>query len=536
MVRLASAAAAITAAGGAVAVGWWWRRRRRLQAVEPLDDENSTDAPAPATAFGDVEDEFADDRGLWAVGAALGGLRGTPPTPVGVVVSPQLTRVVVPGAGDRTPRGWTRAERLRDVWELPTSALSDRYVAAALSATPALVRIGANGEDEMLWVNLEAAGVVAVDGAGPHVPPVLALLATRMVTRPDTTVLWVGDDAPDGCQDVDVAAAVEYLNDTPKPDTTALVARRRGDAQPLVIVIAASVPAMQRPALMAAVQAFGPDRGVAVVTSWPSHEAAPEFAWSMPAYGILDVPTMVTPVTVDGLEAPDEAVVEVEPRSAPTVELQVLGRPRLLLDGEEAPLRRSQSIQLLAYLVTHPKGASTDKLLDVLWPDAPNQRAKKPTLQQCATELRRLIGIELLPRARDGWYRTGVTSDEQRFVAHVADADAAGTDDERAAHLRQALDLVRGAPFDAADWLWTMTDGLVTNSMQRIHDAVHQLTGLEIDLGRYSDADGSAGQGIATDPHCSRCWDLRIQAATAAGDESHRRHLEEQRHRIAHAS
>ena len=96
--------------------------------------------------------------------------------------------------------------------------------------------------------------------------------------------------------------------------------------------------------------------------------------------------------------------------------------------------------------------------------------------------------------------------------------------------------MVREAPFDGVDWLWVMTDGLVTNSMQRIHDVAHQLAQIEVDLGRYSDADDSAGQGIATDSHCSRCWDLRIQAAAAAGNESHRRHLEEQRHRIAQAS
>ena len=530
--------AVVTAAGGAAAAGWWWRRRRRLEAVDAPTEE-PTDLPHDPLE-GDravpLPTELADDRGLWAVGAALGGLRGTPPTPAAVVVSDQLTRVVVPGAGDRTPRGWTLSERLTDVWEVPTSAISDRYVADAAATVPGLVRVGRSSEDEMLWVNLEAAGVVAIDGATPHITPLLELIATRLVSRPELTVLWIGDAAPAGCQTIDTAAAIDYLNQKPKPGTTALVARRHGAIEPLTVVLAASVPAMQRPALMAAVQAFGPDRGVAAITSWPTHDAAPEFSWTLTGYGTLYIEAMASHVTVDGLAEPPAAAVEIEPRPAPDVELQVLGRPRLLIDGAEVPLRRSQSIQLLAYLVTNPKGASTDKLLDVLWPDAPNQRAKKPTLQQCATELRRLVGIELLPRARDGWYRTGVTSDEQRFVAHVADADAAGTDEERAAHLRQALDLVREAPFDGVDWLWVMTDGLVTNSMQRIHDVAHQLAQIEVDLGRYSDADDSAGQGIATDSHCSRCWDLRIQAAAAAGNESHRRHLEEQRHRIAQAS
>ena len=339
-------------------------------------------------------------------------------------------------------------------------------------------------------------------------------------------MVWVGADAPAGCQAMDTATVIDHLTQTPKPDATALVTRRRGDTQPLTVVIAASVPAAQRPALLTAVHAFGPDRGVAAVTSWPTHDAAPEFSWQMTGYGTLTIDAMVSPVTVDGLPEPPAGAVEVEPRPAPAVELQVLGRPRLVVDDVEAPLRRSQSIQLLAYLVTHPKGASTDKLLDVLWPDAANQRAKKPTLQQCATELRRLIGLELLPRARDGWYRTGVTSDEQRFAAHVADADVAATDEERAAHLRQALNLVRDPPFDEVDWLWAMTDGLITASMQRIHDAAHQLTRLETSLGRYRDADRTAGHRASpptpTAPDAGTCASKPLLPAAT----THRRLLE----------
>lgn len=81
-----------------------------------------------------------------------------------------------------------------------------------------------------------------------------------------------------------------------------------------------------------------------------------------------------------------------------------------------------------------------------------------------------------------------------------------------------------------------MSHSLVTDATQRIHNAVHQLAQLEIDLGRYDSADQAAAKGIGTDSRCERCWDLRLAAARAAGDDSHLRHLEEQRHRIAEAS
>jgi len=534
-VVLPAAAAAAAAVTGAVAAGAWWHRRRRLEPVDaPPDtevvdttDENEHDLPA----------EVADDRGLWAVGAALEGLRGTPPTPLVAVVDPHITRVVVPGVGDRTPRGWTLSEKLTDVWEVPTSAIGGRYVASAAAATPGLVRVGANSDDEMLWVNVEAAMVVAVDGATPHVAPVLAAWARRLVGRTDTIVTWIGDHPPQGCSPADIDSVIGSLSAAPKPPSTSVATRRLGTSQPLAVIVAADVPAPQRARLTAAVSAFGSDRGVALLTSWDTPDAAPEFRWSMPAYGTLDIPSMVTPVTVDGLATPVAEVIELEARPAPAVELQVLGPPRLIINDEEPQLRRSQSIELLAYLVTHPKGASTDKLLDVLFPNAENQRAKRPTLQQLSTEIRKLVGLELLPRARDGWYRTEVTSDEQRFTLHVADADAAGNDTERAAHLREALNLVRGRPFDtSADWMWAMTDGIVTTAMQRLHDAAHQLATLEINLGHYDAADDVAAKGILADPHCDRCWELRLQAAEAAGNDSHVRHLEEQRHRIAEAS
>jgi DNA-binding SARP family transcriptional activator len=388
----------------------------------------------------------------------------------------------------------------------------------------------------MLWVNVEAAMVVALSGATPHVRPVLEVVARRLVGRVDTLVTWIGDNAPTGCASADVDDVVATLTAAPKPTSTSVVARRQGIPQPLAVIVAADVPAPQRARLAAAVKPFGSDRGVALLTSWDTPDAAPEFRWSMPSHGTIDIPSMVTLVTVDGLTEPLQ-VVELEPRPAPAVELQVLGPPRLIINDEEPQLRRSQSIELLAYLVTHPKGASTDKLLDVLFPTADNQRAKRPTLQQLSTEIRKLVGLELLPRARDGWYRTEVTSDEQRFTAHVADADAAGTDTDRAAHLWEAVNLVRGRPFEtSADWMWAMTDGVVTNTIQRIHDAAHQLIQLEINLGRYDTADDAAAKGILADQHCDRCWDLRLQAAEAAGDAAHLRRLEEQRHRIAEAS
>ena len=52
---------------------------------------------------------------------------------------------------------------------------------------------------------------------------------------------------------------------------------------------------------------------------------------------------------------------------------------------------------------------------------------------------------------------------------------------------------MRGRPFEtSADWMWATTDGVVTTAMQRIHDVAHQLTQLEIDLGRYDAADAAA--------------------------------------------
>ena len=517
-----AAAAAAAVAGGAAAAGWWWRFRRRV-ARGAAGDPTAPPSPAPAEAI--------DDRGVWAAADALASFRGAPPALDAVIVSAQLTRVIAPGCR-RAPSGWVASDTIKDGWEISTRSVTAELPNVASAALPGLVRIGVSSEAETLWINLEAAPIVAIDGVAPHVTPVLALLAERLTNRPGVTVVWVGGDPPAGCVAMTAAEAADHLSGLPAEAGSALASRLEGDRRPLTVVLAAAAAEHERRALTGAARDLGRDRGGAAVISWASQDVESTYSWTMTAPGALAVAAMASHIAIDGLDAP-AAAAEVEGRPLPAVELQLLGRPRLIVDGGEARLQRRHSLEFLAYLVTNPVGAGTAKLIDVLWPSDPDQLDKKQALQLCAWEVRKHIGIERLPRAHDSWYRAEVTSDEQRFTDHVASAESAESAEERAGHLRQALDLVRGAPFEGADWLWAATEGLMTSSMQRVHEAAHRLADLDLAAGRYADADAAVARGLAADAYCDRCWDLRLTAASASGDEAHRRRLEQQR-RLAH--
>jgi DNA-binding SARP family transcriptional activator len=59
------------------------------------------------------------------------------------------------------------------------------------------------------------------------------------------------------------------------------------------------------------------------------------------------------------------------PVTPSTVQLQVLGRPVLLVNGRPVTIRRSAALQVLVFLAVHPDGATTTDLVQAIWPGLP---------------------------------------------------------------------------------------------------------------------------------------------------------------------
>jgi DNA-binding SARP family transcriptional activator len=116
-------------------------------------------------------------------------------------------------------------------------------------------------------------------------------------------------------------------------------------------------------------------------------------------------------------------------------------------DGEPLQLGGQKQRALLAVLLLHANEVvSTDFLVDALWGDHP-PRTATTSLQNSISALRKLLGADLLVTRAPG-YRLAVDPDSidlvrfERLVASARGLEPA----ERAAPLREALGLWRGAP------------------------------------------------------------------------------------------
>ncbi|GAA3913777.1 AfsR/SARP family transcriptional regulator [Actinoplanes auranticolor] len=148
---------------------------------------------------------------------------------------------------------------------------------------------------------------------------------------------------------------------------------------------------------------------------------------------------------------------QAEPVSAPRARFTVLGGCRLTMSGESVKLRRTASLQVLAYLAIHPHGATRSELTRTIWPHLPpatiSQRLHT-TLADLRQQLRPLLGEEPVTR-HDDRYRLNlrvISTDLHSWrIAVDAMAHAVGTTDRHHA-CRTVIDLYRGDL--AADHAW----------------------------------------------------------------------------------
>ena len=85
------------------------------------------------------------------------------------------------------------------------------------------------------------------------------------------------------------------------------------------------------------------------------------------------------------------------------MEFGVLGPLRVVEGDREILLRRQKHRALLAFLVLHlGEVVSVDRLLDELWGERPPATAKN-SLQNCVSQLRRLLGADVLRTQPPGY-------------------------------------------------------------------------------------------------------------------------------------
>jgi DNA-binding SARP family transcriptional activator len=116
--------------------------------------------------------------------------------------------------------------------------------------------------------------------------------------------------------------------------------------------------------------------------------------------------------------------------------------------------RRASTVELLVYLALHEEGATSDGLLEAIWPEQ-DPRRTRPRLWQSVSEARRMLG-NVLERHGDRYKldRARVDIDAARLEQLLVRLDAAPPAGEIDAIVRQALALWRGDPLSGADYPW----------------------------------------------------------------------------------
>ena len=131
----------------------------------------------------------------------------------------------------------------------------------------------------------------------------------------------------------------------------------------------------------------------------------------------------------------------------PAVEIRLLGPLEVGASGRRLELRRQKQRALLALLALRAgEVVSTDRLVEELWGASP-PKAAVGSLQNLVSELRKVLGSDVLVTRSPG-YLLGIGRDQvdaHRFERIAREAQS-GPAESRAARLREALALWRGAP------------------------------------------------------------------------------------------
>ncbi len=192
----------------------------------------------------------------------------------------------------------------------------------------------------------------------------------------------------------------------------------------------------------------------------------------------------------------------------PRFHLRVFGPPLLLgPTGKPLRLRTKKQLCLLVYLVLNrdSPGVLRGRLVDLLWPDVPEQRGRH-SLSQGLTAIRNLLGPDAVP---SGGGRLSIRSPIQ------TDLDVISQPDGQVGDVTQPLeDLEDGAGVDFAHWVDASRQHLLSAARSELLRAFHEARG----LGQTELVYGLATQLFRVDPVNDTAVQTLTERALLAGD------------------
>jgi len=211
-----------------------------------------------------------------------------------------------------------------------------------------------------------------------------------------------------------------------------------------------------------------------------------------------------------------------EHRARDGVMVRVLG-PVDVAGWLEVPTRRVVT-ELVCFLVLHgDRNVSGEELRAALWSGESGEgEASAKSLRNSVSLLRRALGPDLVPEAQKGTgYRLtpGVLCDWTIFTDLVSSA----ADAEATERLREALSLVRGAPFEgvvSGTFTWAWTELFVSRMEVAIASAAGRLGEIALAEDNVDLAVWAVLQGLSASPYDRELWTTHLNASARSGRDA----------------
>lgn len=230
----------------------------------------------------------------------------------------------------------------------------------------------------------------------------------------------------------------------------------------------------------------------------------------------------------DDTTAAGSTLVDAAPRptktgvvSADVPEVRVLGRPEVI-GWQREPTRRAVP-ELACFLALHSdRNVPGEEIRAAMWPgDLETTESSMKHLHNVVSRLRTCLGKEYVPVTSKGsGYRLSpeIRTDWDRFQELTGRA-ANGEGDE-AELLREALGLVRGAPFEGVapgTFTWAWTELFVARIEVSVTKAAVRLSSLLLEAGDVAGSRWAVFQGLSAVPYDRELWGIFLKIAASEG-------------------
>jgi DNA-binding SARP family transcriptional activator len=550
------------------------RRRRRRAHLRLVADQPTGDTDA------DVHRQIllsADSAAIDSLEAGLihlaGSLRDTQIQTTPVIVQHgdgHLDVYVDPPA--TPPTGWTSADESGAVWTADPTVGTEHLAGSACPA-PLLVTLGQPDDGGQLYLDLEAARIVALAGDPAVARDIARTMVTDLALSPlaaTIDIVVIGDlggniaqldhvrcldDWSDIADDLDAWTTQTHdalvANGWPNPFVARAIDPDHDGLAPLAVIATEPAPAD----LLARLAETGPCVAGVVVTG-NDITGAMQIDCSidriaLPSIGLEATPHPIEVASLDEIVAllddpldaagePSEPTLfdptdteEPEPPGLPEPDVLVRVLGEITVDG--APNLTAKQTAVLAFIALHGT-VTAERVENAVWA-APTSNSRRKRLSNTVSEIRAAIGREHFPTGVDGRYTTGagVTTDAHLFD-HLVRQAAGEAPAAACATLRAALDVVSGPVFtyrdvDRASYTWVDLENLVSTWELRIAAVAERCADLYIDIGQPNDAAEVANRALTLIPTHTGITEVLMRAHAANGDR-----LAVQRVFQAHAS